>query len=170
MDKKIIISGKRNIDGINNNTKRGDAIKSNIDFNNITHNFQIQMINSLYIDNKCKHDSYLNDQLKKKLRGYKNQDTKNNIYDSTFFISFEQTVEKLVSSKLHCFLCKDPLLLIYDNINDRKQWTLDRIDNQEGHNYNNVNIVCLDCNVKRKDMDVERFRNGKQFKFKKVNS
>ncbi len=50
------------------------------------------------------------------------------------------------------------------NIFEKKQWTLDRINNNEGHNHDNVVISCLDCNIKRGDMDSERFKKGKEIR------
>ena len=41
------------------------------------------------------------------------------------------------------------------------QWTLDRIDNNLGHNSDNVLISCLECNLKRRRMNMERFQFSK---------
>ena len=37
------------------------------------------------------------------------------------------------------------------------QWTLDRIDNYMGHNYNNVLISCLKCNLQRGNINKDKF-------------
>jgi hypothetical protein len=37
------------------------------------------------------------------------------------------------------------------------QWTLERIDNDLGHNKNNVEIACLNCNLRRRTMYHERY-------------
>mgnify|MGYP006446551527 CR=1 FL=1 len=78
------------------------------------------------------------------------------------FISLEQTIEKIMEIKLYCFYCKEKCELIYKDIFAKKQWTLDRINNNQGHNWDNVVISCLECNIKRGDMDSERFKRGKQ--------
>jgi hypothetical protein len=44
----------------------------------------------------------------------------------------------------------------------KQQWTLDRIDNDVGHNADNVVVSCLECNLKRGTMDSDRFKYGKQ--------
>ena len=38
-----------------------------------------------------------------------------------------------------------------------KQWTLDRIDNDKGHNMENVVIACLDCNIRRRRKNKDDF-------------
>ena len=99
-----------------------------------------------------------------KIKGYKNQDIQKKILDLNMLISLDQTIEKLMISKLKCFYCKDNCELLYTRILAKKQWTLDRINNKNGHNYDNVAISCLECNVKRGDMDGERFKRGKDIK------
>jgi hypothetical protein len=49
----------------------------------------------------------------------------------------------------------------------RRQWTLDRVDNEEGHTDNNVVLACLACNLQRRTMDAERFKYGKQLRIVK---
>ena len=66
---------------------------------------------------------------------------------------------------LSCCYCKDNCDILYKDVLYKKQWTLDRIDNDYGHNNNNVVICCYECNVKRGDMDYERFKQGKSIKF-----
>ena len=79
-------------------------------------------------------------------------------------ISLEQVIERLMVSKLNCFYCHGHCELLYRDVLSKKQWTLDRIDNNLGHNHDNVVISCLECNVKRGDMDSERFKRGKEIK------
>ena len=103
-----------------------------------------------------------------KLKAYIYQDKQHAIYDARFSITTDQIVELLVSSELLCYYCREICQLTYKESMCRKQWTLDRIDNDYGHNHTNVVIACLDCNLKRGTMDSERFRQGKQFTFRKV--
>ena len=98
----------------------------------------------------------------RKLTGYKYQDIKKKTINISKFISLEQTIEKIMEIKLYCFYCKEKCELIYKDIFAKKQWTLDRINNNQGHNWDNVVISCLECNIKRGDMDSERFKRGKQ--------
>ena len=50
----------------------------------------------------------------------------------------------------------------YNNYRDKQQWTLDRIDNDLGHNNENVKIACLECNLKRRRINMEKFLFTKQ--------
>ena len=107
-------------------------------------------------------------EITKKISGYKRQDIDKDIYSKNTFISLEELIEKLLCSKLKCFYCKCECELIYENVLSKRQWTLDRIENDAGHNPDNVVICCLECNLKRGTMDSGRFKYGKQLKFKKV--
>ena len=88
--------------------------------------------------------------------------------DKSLFITFDQIVEKLVISKLKCYYCKCKMLLCYQEKREGKQWTLDRIDNSIGHFTDNVVCSCLDCNLKKRTRDSEKFRFSKQMKIKKI--
>jgi len=103
-----------------------------------------------------------------KRKAYIYQDKQHSIYDARFSITTDQIVDLLVSSELLCYYCREICQVTYKESMCRKQWTLDRIDNDYGHNSANVVIACLDCNLKRGTMDSERFRQGKQFTFRKV--
>jgi len=103
-----------------------------------------------------------------KRKAYIYQDKQHAIYDARFSITTDQIVELILSSELLCYYCREICQLSYKESMCRKQWTLDRIDNDYGHNSANVVIACLDCNLKRGTMDSERFRQGKQFTFRKI--
>jgi 5-methylcytosine-specific restriction endonuclease McrA len=169
MNKKIEIVGKRNIDKINNisNPERKDCEKWNIDVSLYTYNKQIELINRLYLDEEGNDEIWLKREIQTKIRGYKNQDLTKNIMELNKFISLPETIELLMVSKLKCFYCKEYCQLIYKNVRAKKQWTLDRINNNNGHNNDNVVISCYECNIKRGNMDSERFKKGKQIKIVK---
>jgi 5-methylcytosine-specific restriction endonuclease McrA len=103
-----------------------------------------------------------------KRKAYIYQDKNHQIYDPRFSITTDRIVELLVSSELLCHYCREICQVAYKEAMCRRQWTLDRIDNDYGHNDANVVIACLDCNLKRGTMDSERFRQGKQFTFRKL--
>jgi 5-methylcytosine-specific restriction endonuclease McrA len=103
-----------------------------------------------------------------KRKAYIYQDKHHKIYDPRYSITTERIVEMLVGSELLCHYCREICQVAYKESMCRKQWTLDRIDNNYGHNDTNVVIACLDCNLKRGTMDSERFRQGKQFTFRKL--
>jgi 5-methylcytosine-specific restriction endonuclease McrA len=189
--KNININGKKNICGLINETAIGTAIETatgsnaalnyyrkraacekwNLPDNYFTYSHQFSIVSKLYmnlendvIENR---DIYIKE-ITKKLSGYKRQDIDKDIYSKNIFISLEELIEKLLCSKLKCFYCKTACELIYENILSKRQWTLDRIENDAGHNADNVVICCLECNLKRGTMDSDRFKYGKQLRFKKV--
>ena len=79
-------------------------------------------------------------------------------------------LEQLVMCKLKCFYCECNLSLLYQDVRQNDQWTLDRIDNTLGHNYNNIVISCLKCNLKRRTMDMNTFKQYRVVNVKKQNS
>ena len=164
--KSIEISGKRNIDSFNQDKQptRSDALKYKFNVEYYEHKTQIKLVNKLYLNEQIDHESSVKREINKKISGYKNQDVQKNLLDLVRLISFDQVIELLVDSKLQCFYCKDKCELLYTDCFSKKQWTLDRIDNSIGHNQDNVVICCLECNIKRGDMDSDRFKKGKEIK------
>jgi RNase P subunit RPR2 len=118
----------------------------------------------MYLNESQDHEVLLKREMIKKINGYKNQDIQKNLINLIKLISLDQVVELLLISRLKCFYCKDNCNLLYKNVFAKKQWTLDRIDNSQGHNHDNVVICCLECNVKRGNMDSDRFKRGKEIK------
>lgn len=101
-------------------------------------------------------------ELKKKIASYKSQDHHKNIYSYEHFIDFNFVVNLLQKSELKCYYCKNITLLMYDNVREPKQWTIERIDNKFGHNKDNSVIACLDCNLKRRTLYHEKYLQTKQ--------
>ena len=101
-------------------------------------------------------------ELKKKINGYKSQDIKKKLYTPKILIDREHILELLKGSQNICYYCKELVIILYENVREPKQWSLDRIDNGIGHNKGNVVIACLDCNLKRKTMYHERYAFTKQ--------
>jgi hypothetical protein len=151
--------------------KRAACEKWNLPDHYFTHLHQFNIISKLFmnLDNDVieNREIYIKE-ITKKIAGYKRQDIDKNVYSKNTFISLEDVIDKLLCSKLKCFYCKCECELIYENVLSKRQWTLDRIENDAGHNADNVVISCLECNLKRGTMDSGRFKYGKQLKFKKV--
>jgi len=97
-----------------------------------------------------------------KISGYKSQDMKKGIYDDDKFVRFDDVVALMAGRKMSCFYCKKQALLFYEYSRDCDQWTLERIDNARGHNVDNVEIACLNCNLRRRTMYHERYVFTKQ--------
>jgi hypothetical protein len=117
---------------------------------------------------KTKETQFLYSEINNKLHSYKQQDVHKNKYDGTLFITLEQVMNKLEESRLLCFYCKEPMKIWYKQARDNSQWTLERINNEQGHNINNVEISCLLCNIRRRCMYHEKFRFTKQVKICRV--
>jgi hypothetical protein len=107
--------------------------------------------------------------LNKKMNGYKNQDTKNEIFSSFHFISSNSVLEMLLTNNFKCFYCKIFLHLYPSIKRDPYQWTLDRVDNSLGHNEGNIVIACLKCNLQRRNQDKNKFKQGKNIVLNKIN-
>ena len=145
------------------NIKKPDVNKMN--YGEIyTRKEELKLINKLYIgENKT-----LESLLKTKLSGYRQQDFKKKL-DLTDIISLENVIEKLIISKLQCYYCKCHVCITTKIKRDKKQWTLDRIDNDKGHNVDNVVIACLECNLKRRCQSQKKFLFTKQLNIHKIN-
>jgi hypothetical protein len=108
-------------------------------------------------------------EIKTKLNSYKSQDVKKNIYDTNLFVTYDDLIEKIKESNLKCYYCCDNIFILYEIVRENKQWTLDRINNDEGHNKENIVISCLQCNLKRRDTNSNKFLFTKQLILNKVN-
>ena len=165
--KKIVIKGKRNIDGVKGEKKKTRKITNNINkkvFNKVS---QVEYLNKLYLGENYDGIDFVKKEVERKLSGYKNQDIKKKKL-SDKLISYEECLEKLVISKLKCYYCKTDCLITYENVREQSQWTLDRIDNSIGHEKENVVICCLKCNLKRRTTDDEKFKFTKQMRIIKT--
>jgi hypothetical protein len=101
--------------------------------------------------------TFLKNEIQRKIHGYRSQDIKKNKYDTLSFIYLQYVLEKIVERELNCFYCQGPVKIWYEIARDPLQWTLERIDNKIGHNVGNVEISCLQCNLKRRCMHHERY-------------
>ena len=145
--------------------KRASCEKWDLPEHCFTHAYQFCEISKLYLnveDASVEHRSLIVKELSTKISGYKRQDVEKKIFQKDLFVSLENVIDKLLCSKLKCFYCKQSCELLYKNMYSKQQWTLDRIDNDAGHNADNVVVSCLECNLKRGTMDSERFKYGKQ--------
>ena len=98
----------------------------------------------------------------KKISGYKQQDKIKDRYDEINFITFESVIQKMIESQLKCRYCKREMLVVYDVSRENKQWSVDRIDNDKGHNVSNFHLACLECNLSRRRRTDEKFLFTKQ--------
>lgn len=165
----IEITGKRNTDKINNVVlpERKKMSTLNLDDCYYTYKKQVEIINKLFLNESVQNEMIIKKELTTKITGYGYQDVRNQINVLDQLISLDQVIELMVNSKLKCVYCKESCELLYKHVLSKKQWTLDRIDNNVGHTYENVVICCLECNIQRGSMDSDRFKKGKQIKIVK---
>lgn len=103
------------------------------------------------------HQRCILQQLNQKITGYKSQDIAKNIYNPIVFVTLQQVIELLIASKLQCHYCKTDVKVLYEIVREPLQWTLDRIDNDYGHNNGNLFVACLSCNLRRKTIYHEKY-------------
>lgn len=168
--KTVNIKGKHNINMINGekNTTRA-TIKDNITHYLLQHKDQIKLINQIYLKSHIIDENIIMRELDKKISGYKNQDIKKNIYNEQLLISKDEVIEKLVLSKLKCYFCRCNVEILYTNVREKNQWTLDRINNDDCHSNINTVIACLKCNLDRRVTNIDKFKFTKQLIIKKIN-
>lgn len=101
-------------------------------------------------------------EISKKMSGYKQQDRLKNRYDEINFITFESVIQQMIDSQLMCRYCRREMLIVYDISRENSQWSVDRINNDVGHNVNNFHLACLECNLSRRRRTDEKFLFTKQ--------
>ncbi len=171
--RSVNITGKHNIDQMNKvgNTTYKAVRKhmTTLDETVLAHPLQMAMLRNLYIigpDYVAEHTSLFLSELNHKIQGYKGQDLKKDIQVPV--ITLEDVLAKLVGSQLTCGYCSKPIFVLYQNVRDPMQWTLDRIDNALGHTSENTCIACLKCNLQRRLMNAEKFSFTKKLKIQKL--
>ena len=177
--KSISIKGKRNTDKINS-MNNPDIIHERTAIKKWppeilalyeSHDEQVNVVNKIYMDVMplVNRETFIKE-IVKKIDGYKRQDIEKKLYEPDKFIDMEEVLSKLTACKISCHYCKKNCYILYNEVLSKTQWTIDRIDNDYGHNKDNIVIACLDCNVRRGTMNSERFKLGKQLKFIKKDS
>jgi len=119
-------------------------------------------------DQKTRLAWFIEDQIKKKIAGYKTQDVKKGFYQPEQIMDVSGVLSSLVHCDFQCYYCKESVMVLYRNAREPRQWTLERLDNSKGHNRDNVVIACLQCNLTRKTMYHERFMFTKQLEIVKL--
>jgi hypothetical protein len=139
--------------------KRKVAEKWHLKEEEITYEIQkeelSQMINGSGMNSKITHT--IRQEIERKLASYKYQDVEKGVQDDSQMIGFVEVLSLLHHSEGRCFYCKDEVLLLYEKVREKRQWTLDRIRNDLGHFTNNVVIACLSCNLKRRCQSKDGF-------------
>jgi hypothetical protein len=101
-------------------------------------------------------------EINKKISSYKQQDIIKKKLDVESFIDFNCIINNMIECQLKCRYCICEMSVLYDRSREMKQWSVDRIDNDKGHNKDNFHLACLDCNLKRRRRTDEKFLFTKQ--------
>ena len=175
--KAIHITGKHNIDKMakigNGSYKAVRKHMGDLDEGWLTQAYQLELVRAVAqveapAQTLVAQQSLLLSELNHKIQGYKGQDIKKEIHEQTFLITLEDVLEKLLSSQLTCCYCSKPIYILYKNVREPLQWTLDRIDNDLGHTKANTCIACLKCNLQRRMIDADKFTFTKKLKIQKI--
>ena len=162
---KKIIEKKEKQKRIITNNERFTSLNNDISFET-----QYRILNEVYqqynpSDNY--HKLFIS-QIKVKIYGYSYQDEIKNKFMRDEFVDLSNVLQKLIDCNMECYYCKKKVKILYEYVREDDQWTLERIDNTEGHNTNNVEIACLLCNLRRRTMYHERYVFTKQMNIVKI--
>ena len=114
-----------------------------------------------------KHLQMIISHIKTKISSYKQQDILKKKLLETDFVSFTDVIILLNECNMRCYYCNCETYLLYEIVREMKQWSLDRINNDIGHNKNNLVISCLECNLKRRRTNKDAFFFTKNLKIVK---
>jgi hypothetical protein len=182
--KKITISGSNNKyrikQLINNNNNLEKETKKRVHTEKWTfqeeyfeYSNQIKMTNDI-LNNAYKFYDDVSkiaiQEINKKITSYKQQDILKKRYDEAKFLTFESVINKMVECCLKCRYCQNEMNVLYDVSREMKQWSVDRVDNDLGHNIDNYHLACLECNLKRRRRTDEKFLFTKQLNIVKQDS
>ena len=127
---------------------------------------QLLCLHKLLNDTDFDEKKYYIQALKNKLDSYKQQDKKKTYDEYDNFITLENIIDKLVAYNMKCYYCNNKTLILFKNLRDDYQWTLDRINNYDEHSNANTIICCLKCNLQRRRKNSEKFKFTKQLEHK----
>ena len=146
--------------------KRGIMNKYNINETFFSYEKQLELIKEIYNKSNeylnAREKTILKQELERKIASYKQQDLLKKKYNELLFIDIDCILKKLIDSDMYCFYCKCQVYILYEIVRELTQWTVDRINNDEGHNKDNFVISCLNCNIKRRNTNSSKFLFTKQ--------
>ena len=96
-------------------------------------------------------------EINKKIYNYKQQDILKKKLDESCLVNFNEVIDLLINCGMKCVYCSQEVHILYERVREMKQWSLDRINNDIGHNSGNLLIACLECNLKRRRTNKDAF-------------
>lgn len=109
-------------------------------------------------------------EIENKINSYKQQDQLKKHFDEIKFITSDVLIQKLVEVNMKCYYCSCEMFILYEHVRELSQWSVDRIDNNMGHNKDNFVLSCLNCNIKRRNRSSDKFLFSKQMNIIKQDS
>jgi len=180
--KKINITGTHNKYEVNKlikenrgkkeEKKRVVASKWNFPNNFFEYDNQIKIIHDIHNNNLLNEEvtKIATQQICQKINGYKGQDVIKKKLSDEKFLTFESIITKMIECELKCRYCRKEMNVLYDISREMRQWTVDRIDNDYGHNIDNFHLACLECNLSRRKRTDDKFLFTKQLNIIKQDS
>ena len=125
----------------------------------LSHKIQLNIIQAMLDKSfeKDKYSSMLESHIKTKICSYKQQDIIKKKFNEGNLVKFEEVIDLLNKCEMKCHYCSNEVFILYEIVREMKQWSLDRIDNDIGHNSGNLLIACLECNLKRRRTNKDAF-------------
>jgi len=171
--KSIVITGTNNrylikrANRVKNEIKKREIMnKYNINPVFLNYEIQMQLVKEIYYkinqQQMLQEKTILNQEIERKISSYKQQDLLKNKYNAGGFIDIDCILKKLIDCDMQCFYCNCQIFILYEIVRELKQWSVDRINNDEGHNKDNFVIACLNCNIKRRTTNSKKFLFTKQ--------
>lgn len=181
--KKINITGTHNryyIKKLLQERKSEKEIKKRVVINNWTfsdefysYEKQMKLIKDIFTNKYTCFDNVskiLIQEINKKIYSYKQQDVCKSRYDEKQFITLQHVIDKILDCELKCRYCNSEMFVLYDISREIKQWSVDRVNNDLGHNHDNFHLACLECNLKRRRRTDEKFLFTKQLSIIKMDN
>ena len=187
-EKKIILQGTNNRyqmkkamkTGQEKDKKRKETENWNIQIEDYTYEKQMDLLKEIKEkqeiqtnQNKQENESSKSihklfiQQIERKMSSYKHQDLEKKVYEPQKIAKYSDVLSLLLEKEAKCFYCFSEIFVLYEKVREGKQWTLDRINNDLGHNTDNIVLACLDCNLKRRCQSKDGFLFTKQLKIVK---
>lgn len=178
-NKKILITGTNNrylikrANRVKNQVKKREIMnKHKLEECFLNWDLQLQLIKEIHCsrntEENCNEKTILKQEIERKINSYKQQDLIKKKFNESLFIHIDTIMKKLIECNMQCFYCNCKVFVLYEIVREMTQWSIDRINNDEGHNKDNFVIACLGCNIKRRNTNSNKFLFTKQLNLIKM--
>lgn len=122
----------------------------------LSHETQLSILKCIDKE-KNKYASLFKSHIKSKICSYRQQDILKKKLNEDLLVDYDEVIKLLIDCELKCCYCSHDVYILYEKVRESKQWSLDRINNDIGHNKGNLVIACLECNLKRRRTNKDAF-------------